>query len=170
MQIRPERGTDRDIIHHVLYRAFKGHPQHPPGSEPMEPVIVDTLRRADALTLSLVAEQDGVVAGQVTFSPVWLGVEAQSGWFALGPVGVDPPLQNRGIGSALIREGLRIMRQRDALGVVLVGEPAYYKRFGFSRHDGLSLPCVPEQYVLGLAWGNAAPTGVIRHHAAFHVD
>ncbi|NLH48983.1 MAG: N-acetyltransferase [Myxococcales bacterium] len=60
-----------------------------------------------ALTISLVAEEEGKVVGHVAFSPVTIADGSES-WYALGPVSVLPELQNRGIGSALIRQGLSL--------------------------------------------------------------
>ncbi len=126
MHIRDERpGNEQDcrIITRIEYTAFKGHPMHAPGAEPTEHLIVERLRASGNLTLSLLAEVDGEPVGHVALSPVVVGAD-HIGWYLLGPVGVLPPMQGRGIGSALIREALRRMRKAGALGVVLVGDPA----------------------------------------------
>ena len=95
-----------------------------------EAQIVEELRRDGALTLSLVGEADGEIVAHVAFSQVRIG-EVQTGWYGLGPVSVRPDLQNRGFGSALIREGLSRLRALGANGCVLLGYPPYYARFGF---------------------------------------
>lgn len=92
--------------------------QQPEGGE-----IVDALRAAKALTLSLVAEEDGQVLGHVAFSPVQIGGE-DKGWYGLGPVSVSPDRQGEGIGGKLIREGLALLRAAGAKGCVLLGIPA----------------------------------------------
>lgn len=169
MHIRDERpGNEQDsrAIIHIEYTAFKGHPMHAPGAEPTEHRIVERLRASGDLTLSLLAEVDGEPVGHVALSPAVVGADA-AGWYLLGPVGVLPPMQGRGIGSALIREALRRLREAGALGVVLVGDPGYYARFGFARVPGLGYPGVPDQYVLAVRFGDRLPQGDIIAHAAF---
>ena len=65
---------------------------------------------------------------------------AEHGWVALGPIGVLPEYQGRGIGSRLVRQGLDECRSAGWDGVVLLGSPGYYSRFGFvqASHHGLS--------------------------------
>jgi len=166
MVIRDERSEDASRIALIHYAAFKNHPVHPPGAEPVEHLIVDGLRADGALTLSLLAETGGQAAGHIALSPATVGA-ARHGWHLLGPVGVLPGQQGRGIGSALIRAALERLRAMDALGVVLVGEPGYYVRFGFASVPGLAYPGVPDQYVLALAFGPARPQGAITAHKAF---
>ena len=168
MMIRDERPGDAPAIARIHYRAFKGHPVHPPDSEPVEHLIVERLRAARDLTLSLLAEKDGEAVGHVALSPCAVG-EDHGGWFLLGPVGVLPGLQGRGIGSALIRESLERMREMGAQGVVLVGDPGFYARFGFAGAAGLAYAGVPDQYVLAACFSARAPRGEIRAHEAFGV-
>ncbi len=98
--IRRESIADRDAIRSLTARAFSGLPF----SDGTEPLVIDALREANALALSLVAVLREQIAGHIAFSEV--GPPAQSGWFALGPVSVEPPLQRRGVGSQLIEAGL----------------------------------------------------------------
>ena len=86
---------------------------------------------------------------------------------SLGPVGVMPSHQGKGIGSALIRETLDRMRDAGALGVVLVGDPAFYGRFGFRSMESVGYPGVPGEYVLALPFTEAMPEGDIAAHEAF---
>lgn len=169
MLIRDERPEDVLRISQIHYAAFKGHPVHPPGSEPVEHRIVESLRASGALTLSLLAEVDGETVGHIALSPAVVGDETV-GWYLLGPVGVLPRLQGQGLGSALVRESLRRIRSMgdmSALGVVLVGDPGFYTRFGFANVPGLIYPGVPEQYVLAACFGGKAPQGEIVAHEAF---
>lgn len=138
--------------------AFRGHPH----SEQTEAYIVQ-LRAAGALTLSLVAELDARVVGHAAFSPVQIS-DGSPSWFGLGPVSVDPAHQGRGIGTALIEHGLARLQARGAAGCVLVGEPAYYGRFGFRPEPGLVLPDMPPTHFLALTFGapRAAPSPTIR--------
>lgn len=168
MHIRLETDNDVAAIRAVEYAAFRHHPQHAPGAEPTEHLIVDALRGSGRLSLSLVAEVRGEVVGHVALSPASLGDET-SGWYLLGPVGVAPDRQGRGVGSALIREALGVMRNRGAHGVLLVGDPAFYERFGFCSRPGLTMDGVPREYVLGLSLDGREISGGIAADPAFFV-
>ncbi len=161
--IRPERLADHGAIGQVTMQAFATHPH----SRQTEHCIIDALRRADALSLSLVAEWDGQVVGHVAFSPVAI-TDGSRRWYILGPVSVRPDLQKKGIGRQLIETGLAQLRLTQAAGCVLVGEPAYYSRFGFMNHPQLVLPGVPQMYVLALPFGPSIPQGQITPHDAFN--
>lgn len=166
MLIRDERPDDASRITHIQYAAFTGHPLHPPGAEPVEQRIVEDLRASGALTLSLLAEVEGEAVGHVALSPAVVGQE-QNGWFLLGPIGVLPRFQGRGIGSALVHEALRRMCTLHAKGIALVGDPGFYARFGFTSVQGLAYPGVPDQFVLAVRLGDTPPHGEIIAHRAF---
>jgi putative acetyltransferase len=164
MIIRPESANDCDAIRHILIGAFADHPY----GHQTEHLIVEALRAADALTVGLVAEVDGNVVGHIAFSPVKIGgVDCM--WFALGPVAVLPDFQRRGIGGALIEEGLKAIRGLGAQGCVLVGDPAFYHRFGFRQDPALAMEGLPPQYLLCLPMAQQVPQGQVSHHAAFSV-
>jgi putative acetyltransferase len=183
IRIRPEESWECEAISRIEYAAFLNHPMHPPGAEPTEHLIVERLRAAGDLALSLVAEdeagdrigeKDGcgagsesTLVGHLALSPATVG-EDQDGWYLLGPVGVLPARQRQGIGSALIRESLRVMQDAGAKGLVLVGDPTYYARFGFRTYDTLEYPGVPHQYVQALVLHGEEPKGAIAAHPAFH--
>lgn len=114
MLIRSEKDTDLAAIRNIHIAAFANQPY----SLQNEHLIVDALRNAGALSVSLVAEVDGVAVGHVAFSPAWIDGQ-DCGWFVLGPVGVLPELQRRGIGRGLIEDGLKILRDRRARGCVV---------------------------------------------------
>ncbi|WP_273792341.1 GNAT family N-acetyltransferase [Brucella anthropi] len=162
MHIRKEMSEDADAIRQVTDEAFRTVAY----SNQKEGEIVDALRAAKALTLSLVAEDKGEVLGHVAFSPVLIGGE-DKGWYGLGPVSVRPDRQGEGIGGMLIREGLAILRQEGAKGCVLLGNPGYYVRFGFKAEVRLKLPGVPAEYFQCLAFGPDMPEGDVAYHAAF---
>lgn len=166
MFIRNETPADIESIHSLNYAAFKNHTHHEPGAEPTEHLIVDNLRAADALTLSLVAEQDGAVVGHVAISPVTIG-EADRSWFGLGPVAVLPELQNRGIGSKLIRTAIEKVKKRSAGGIVVMGDPKYYGRFGFKQLDTIVFPGVPAEYFMALPLLDTDASGDVAYHPAF---
>ena len=99
-------------------------------------------------TLSLVAESDDAVVGHVAFSPVGLAGDASFNGFLLGPLGVLPAFQGRGIGAQLVREGMQALSDADVL--LVYGDPNYYGRFGFSAEAaaGLTAP-YPLQFDFG---------------------
>lgn len=160
--IRPECKNDEDVIGEVTRQAFSTHPY----SSRTEHFIVAALRRAHALAVSLVAEQAGRVVGHIAFSPVTLS-DGTPGWFGLGPVSVLPSAQNRGIGRTLVERGLSLLRERGAAGCVLLGEPAFYGRFGFANDPGLVLPGAPREFFLALRFGPGSAHGEVAYHAAF---
>lgn len=161
-RVRPEAAGDEAAIGEVVRAAFADHPH----SEQTEHHIVRALRAAGALTVSLVAEVDGRVAGHIAFSPVAIA-DGSPGWYGLGPVAVLPSLQGRGMGRDLIEHGLAALRARGAAGCVLLGEPALYGRFGFAHDPRLVLADVPQEYFLALPFGAARPAGEVRYHPAF---
>lgn len=166
MRIRPEVPADHDAIREINLAAFADHPF----SRQTEHRIVDELRLAGALSLSLVAEdQAGRVIGHIAFSSAPIG-GADLGWYLLGPVAVLPGMQRRGAGSALVLAGLDALRVRKASGCVLVGDPAFYTRLGFRQAVGLEYPGVPPEVVLCLPLAGPEPEGRIGHHPAFDVE
>jgi putative acetyltransferase len=164
MIIRPETTGDHDTIRKILIAAFADHPF----SHQTEHLIVEGLRADDALTVSLVAEVDGNVVGHIAFSPVKIGGK-DYGWLALGPVAVLPAFQGRGIGQAIVNEGMKAIRDLGAQGCVLVGEPAFYNRFGFRHDPALQMEGVPPEVLLCLPMCDEMPEGIVEHHSAFSI-
>lgn len=163
-QIRAEVPADVSAIHRVTLAAFKNAPR----SNHAEQFIVEALRAANALSLSLVAQIDDAVVGHVAVSEVSIS-DGASGWFGLGPLSVLPAFQDRGIGSRLMDEALAVLEERGAAGCVLLGDPAYYSRFGFKPQPGLVLRGVPAEYFQALAFSQHLPQGTVTYHAAFGV-
>ena len=159
--IRREMLADRDAIRDLTARAFADHPF----SDGSEPRIIDALREDGALALSLVALAGDRLVGHVAFSPV--GPPDLQGWLALGPISVEPSLQRRGVGSRLVKAGLGELRARGASGCVLIGDHAYYGRFGFSVIPGLAPPDYPAEHFQALSFGTSLPDFRIVFHAAF---
>jgi putative acetyltransferase len=94
---------------------------------------VDLLRERQKLTISLVAEIDDQVCGHIAFSEVSLlpGLPIYGLGLGLGPVAVRPENQRQGIGSALIIQGIKDAEKKGYEFIVVLGDPAYYHRFGF---------------------------------------
>jgi putative acetyltransferase len=118
LQIRLETPSDREATIEIERIAF--------GSDD-EAAIVQAVRDEEG-SFALVAEEDGGLVGHVQFSRAWIG---DVGVLALGPIGVLPDRQKRGVGSALIRAGLDRARDVGEVAVVLLGDRSFYPRFGF---------------------------------------
>ncbi len=166
MLIRNETPQDIPAIRKLIYAAFKNHPHHEPGAEPTEHDIVDRLRALGELSLSLVAEDNGEIVGHIAFSSVTVNGEDVN-WLGLAPVSVTPEMQGKGIGSKLIKESLEILKEQDAKGFVLLGEPDCYGRFGFKQYSRLTLPGVPAEYFMALPCGSDVPEGTVAYSKAF---
>lgn len=134
-----------------------------------EQFVVEALRAAGALTLSLVAEMDGRVVGHVAFSPVAVS-DGTPNWYGLGPVSVLPELQRQGIGAALVEEGLSRLKDLGAGGCCLVGHPQYYRKFGFANVPGLVLEGVPQEVFFSLSFDGRYPQGHVTFHEGFKAD
>jgi putative acetyltransferase len=129
--IRPEGPEDAEAIRRLHDAAFGG---------PDEARIVDSLRAAGLAMLSLVAVENRVdVVGHVLFSPMTHDGPSNLRVAAMAPVGVDPARQRRGIGSAVIREGLEMLRDSGVDVVCVLGDPAFYRRFGFEVSERLGI-------------------------------
>ncbi len=165
VDIVEEAAADVAAIQAVTTAAFLRAPH----TSHTEQFIVDALRKAGQLTVSLVAKIDGTVVGHVAISPVSISDGAR-GWYGLGPISVTPEYQGCGIGSRLMREALRVLREQGASGCVLLGEPRYYNRFGFRVDPNLKLAGVPAEYFQALSFAASRPRGVVSYHAAFNAS
>ncbi|WIY24798.1 GNAT family N-acetyltransferase [Parasedimentitalea psychrophila] len=162
MRIRDEISGDEAAIHELTKIAFAPVEM----SDGSEPQIVDGLRESGNLTLSLVAMDDDQIVGHAAFSPVTISGSGGQ-WFGLGPISVHPERQRAGIGRQLIEKGLERLRSLDADGCVLVGDPAYYTRFGFSSPGDLTFGEVPTKFVQALAFEAKLAKGEVQYASAF---
>ena len=135
-------------------------------SDHTEQFIVTALRKAGALTVSLVAELDGKVVGHIAFSPVTMS-DGTADWYGMGPVSVLPQVQRQGIGKALVQEGLARLKGLKARGCCLVGHPEYYRKFGFQNTPELGLEGVPPEVFFALSFDGYVPRGTVSFHDAF---
>jgi len=167
MIIGPETVEHHAAIHEVNLLAF--------GQED-EARLVESLRQSEDFIaeLSLVAVEDGRVIGHILFSPIIIETgEAAIPALSLAPMAVRPEFQNRGIGSELVRQGLKECQRLGHKVVVVIGHPTYYPRFGFSSASakGLESPFqVPDEafMVIQLVPGALdAISGMIRFPPAF---
>lgn len=163
--LRLETSKDFGAIAEVTVAAFKtlevsNHTEH---------FIIEALRAAQALSVSLVAEVDDRVVGHIAFSPVTMS-DGTGDWFGLGPVSVLPGYQRRGIGKALIQEGISRLKKLKAKGCCLVGHPEYYKQFGFQNVTGLGLKGVPPEVFFALLFDGSFPKGEVLFHEGFKAN
>lgn len=160
--IRPESEADVHAIGEVTVAAFESLEI----SRHTEQLVIEALRAAGSLTISLVAESAGRVVGHIAFSPVSIS-DGTGNWYGLGPVSVLPEFQRQGIGKALIQEGLSRLQAMHAAGCCLVGHPGYYRKFGFGTTPGLGVDGVPPEVFFALSFDGHVPQGAVAFHDAF---
>lgn len=143
--IRPETTADYPAIYTVNKLAFDGRDA--------EPQLIEAIRQEPGFipSLSLVAEEAGHIVGHILFSPIHIiTADGRLDVLSLAPMAVHPAQQNRGIGSALVQEGLTRSKQLGHAIVIVLGHPTYYPRFGFSAT--LAAPLVCPFGDCGAAW------------------
>lgn len=163
--IRNETDADIGAIAKVTVAAFKTLEL----SNHTEQYIIEALRAAKALTVSLVAELDRRVIGHIAFSPVTISDGTQN-WYGLGPVSVLPEYQREGIGKSLVKEGLSQLKELNAQGCCLVGHPDYYKKLGFRNLSGLVHEGVPHEVFFALSFDGHIPQGTVVFHEGYKAD
>ncbi len=117
--VRNETELDRDAIYALHRLTFNGN---------QESLLVDNLRNSGDAVISLVVEEQEKIAGHILFSKLTAPMRA----LALAPLAVELDFQKRGIGSALVRAGIEQAKQAGWDAIFVLGDPAYYGRFGFS--------------------------------------
>lgn len=160
--LRPEQPSDIAAIFALTERAFAPMTF----SDGSEPHIINRLRDADALTISLVAELMGEIVGHIAFSPITIDDQFVD-WFGLGPVSVAPEHQKKGIGRQLMDQGLSALKGLGANGCVLLGDPKFYDRFGYVLdHDLIYQPELKDHFQ-SLTFTGPTPKGWVKFHKAF---
>ena len=151
--IRPETAGDAATIGKINELAFDG---------PGEARLIEMLRERGKLLLSMVAERDGQVVGHIAFTRVTLQQNGDLQGAGLGPMSVLPAVQNLGIGSQLVREGLDRCREMGFDFAVVLGHPEYYPRFGFAPAHRFMIQCVwpvPDDVFMALEFRAGALAG-----------
>ncbi len=160
MSIRAATPGDRDAIRQVEEHAF---------GQPAEAGLVDALVSEGDAVVELVAVEDGQVVGHILFSRLF--VQTAGGKVpavALAPLAVEPSFHGTGIGGALISEGHIRLRQAGETLAVVLGDPAYYGRFGYTHERAAMFESAYQGEALqALAWGDAPETGLLVYPSAF---
>lgn len=169
VEIRLEQPKDIDEIRLLNYKAFG---QHEEGR------IVDKVRKSCIGILSLVAISNNKIVGHIMFSPVT--IETHEGvieGMGLAPMAVLPELQNKGIGSKLVKEGLRIIRNTTCPFVIVLGHEKYYPRFGFQRASKYGLKSqwegIPDEAFMAMIINDSVMegvSGIVRYRDEFDSD
>ena len=162
MIIRNETVSDIEAISEVTIAAF----QNLAISNHTEQFIINALRDAHALSISLVAEVDLQVVGHIAFSPITIS-DGSLDWYGLGPISVLPKYQKQGIGKSLVLEGLSLLKARGGQGCALVGDPNYYQRFGFRNIPSLIHDGIPQEVFLALPFDKKIPQSTVVFHKGF---
>jgi len=163
--IRNELPKDIEAIEVLTETAFLNAPH----TSNTERYIINALRNADALSVSLVAEESEVVIGHVAASPITIS-DGSAGWYGLGPISVIPDRQGQGLGAQLMENALEALKELGAKGCVLLGDPNYYCRFGFKPESELVLPDVPSEYFQAISFCGMSPVGIVTYHEAFNAS
>lgn len=122
--VRVETAADRDAVWQAHRLAFGRND---------EADLVNALHDGGFVRLSLVAEKDAQVVGHVLFSDLPIVEDAGTvAALALAPLAVLPDHQRQGVGAALMHRGLEMCREHGHRIVIVLGDPRYYGRFGFS--------------------------------------
>ena len=156
IEVREEKKEDYDAVQIVNDRAF---------GTSEEGRIVHKLREVCPETLSLVAVSDKKIVGHIFFSPVTIDHEdTQIVGMGLAPMAVLPEFQNQGIGSLLVQEGLRRIKETECPFIIVCGHIHYYPRFGFERASKYGLKCqwdgVPDEAFMAIILNKSAMAGI----------
>ena len=150
MKLRPERPDETQMLRALTEAAFAPMSF----SDGTEGQALDQLREDGDLVFSQVVEEGEEVIGHVALSPAQVGGAA--GWYGLGPISVREDHQRRGVGSALMTAAIDWAKEQKSHGLVLLGNPAYYSRFGFISDEALTHLTVPSEYVQALSFSAPA--------------
>ena len=150
INIREERKNDHEAIKEVNDKAF---------NRPQEGVVVNKIRKSGAKVLSLVATIENKIVGHILFSTVEIkGHEKRMVGMGLAPMAVLPKYQKQGIGSMLIKEGVKRLKKRSVPFVIVLGHENYYPKFGFEKASKYGLRCqwkdVPDEAFMVLILDN----------------
>ncbi len=164
MLIRDEEERDWFAVHDLNTASF---------DTPAEALLVDALREQLKPILALVAEEDDIIVGHIFFSPVLHTGKPEVKVMGLAPMAVEVDYRRRGIGAALVRDGIQRCEEAGIAAIVVLGDPTYYSRFGFLPAADYGLHCefeVPAEAFMAMELqpgSLAGGSGVIKYHPSF---
>ncbi len=164
MIVRPEHPADYDAVYRLNASVFP---------TPAEAALVNALRKQASPYVSLVAEREQLIIGHILFSPVTTATATAHKLMGLAPMAVAAEMQGSGVGTALIKAGLRACRDLDVAAVVVLGHAEYYPRFGFQAASRFNIRCqydVPDDAFMALELQPGVLQdidGEVHYHPAF---
>ncbi len=164
MKVRPQTEVDLPAVYELNISAFETN---------AEAELVESLRCNVSNHISLVAETTKRVVGHIMFTPVELVGCPSAYIMGLAPMAVKDEFRNQGIGSALVKSGIEACAEIKTGGLVVLGHPNYYPKFGFEVASMFDLSCeydVPEEVFMAMEIKPnyfANKSGVIKYHEAF---
>jgi len=164
MLIRAEEKKDEAQVYDIIFSAFESQ---------SEVKLVRALRKTVRSCISIVAEEKFTIVGHILFTPVLLSGNADTKIAGLAPLAVSPTHQCAGIGSKLVGEGLDRCKDQGFVAVVVLGDPNYYHRFGFSSSSRFGIDCeynVPEGIFMAMELEPNAlvgRSGTVKYHKSF---
>ena len=152
VEIRREQKEDFPAIRELTIEAFSASEFGHNG----EADLIERIREACGDSLSLVAESEGVVVGQILFSPARIVADSHSTTgMGLGPMSVAPRFQGKGVGTQLVQAGLDLLAVQGIGWVVVLGHPEFYGRLGFEPAGRFGITCefpgIPDE-VFRIKW------------------
>lgn len=111
-------------------------------------------------------EINGRIVGHIAFSPITIS-DGTTNWYGLGPVSVLPEYQGQRIGTAMVNNGLALLKSMESKGCVIVGLPTYSNRFGFQNHPQLIHEGTRQEVFVAKSLVGWVPSGTVAYHQAF---
>lgn len=160
--VRLEQPPDAQQVRDLLESSFPGYG---------EAILVDRLRSDGDIDLSLVAEDQGVVIGYIAFSRLMVeGDDKPFHAVALAPLAIYPEYQQQGVATRLIREAHACLAAMGVTLSVVLGEPGYYSRFGYTNRRAAHFDSnYQSPYLMALSFGAAPWEGRLVYPAAFRL-
>lgn len=153
--IRASKPSDLEGLEQLYGLAFP--------DQDLIPLLRDLLNSKDSVVLTNVATCERKLVGHIAFT-LCLVSDSDAPLYLLGPLAVAPEFQGQGVGSQLVRSGLELLHRKGAQCVLVLGDPAYYTRFGFQQEDRILAPHdLPEQWIA--AWQSVSLCSEIGLHS-----
>ncbi len=165
MKIRDAAKTDLPAIQNVIETAFPADER-----ELIINLAAEFLREhSQPPVKSLIAEIDHHIVGYVSYSPIFLDINAHLSGYILAPLAISPEYQKQGVGTRLIQSGVDMLIEDQVVILFVYGDPAYYGRFGFSKEPAQSfIPPYPLEFPFGWLGQMLRDAVLPEQHTSFH--